>query len=126
MMKRTRIFAGFAGLTGLAGVAGLALLGCDARPLGMEQEEVAQRSVLGHLQGRDQKVTIYSTPEGPRFTVRRGDGEVVAQGLSVEQLRERHPDLFRTYERGMARREGQALDSRLDLPKKDDGPPRPY
>jgi hypothetical protein len=111
-MKRMRT-------TILAGLAGLALLGCDARPLGMEQEEVAQRSVLGHLQGRDQKVTIYSTAEGPRFTVRRGDGEVVAQGLSVEQLRERHPDLFRAYERGMAR-SGAVLDSRLDLPQKNE------
>ena len=57
--------------------------------------------VIGHLKGRDHTLTIYSSADGPRFTVSK-EGKVLATEISLDQLRARHRDLFQKYQGAFA------------------------
>ena len=50
---------------------------------------------IGHLQFRDHFVSIASGPDGPRYTVRTKEGEVVGADLDEAALRAQHPELHR-------------------------------
>ena len=47
------------------------------------------------LVGRDKEVTICSSPEGPVFSAATKSGEVLVTHVSLEELRENHPALYR-------------------------------
>ena len=53
------------------------------------------RPVIVHLVNRDHVVSITTGPSGPRYTAKTQDGTVVATGLTLQQLRDQHPDIYR-------------------------------
>jgi hypothetical protein len=75
--------------------------------------------VVGQLRSRKHTIIIYSAPAGPRFTVQRMDGFVIAAALSADEMRERHPDIYETYKSTFAGG-ASSLDARVDA---SDGPP---
>lgn len=60
--------------------------------------------VLAQIQLRDQRLVIYGGGGAgqPSFAVHSSAGQVLADGLSLDDLRGRHPDLYRMYQTGMA------------------------
>jgi hypothetical protein len=53
------------------------------------------RPVITHLVSRDHVVSITAGPQGPLYTAKTKDGTMVATGLTLEQLREEHPEVYR-------------------------------
>jgi hypothetical protein len=92
---------------------GLVMTGCGG-PLAELGGETTSGAVIGHLQGRDHKITLHASAEGPRFTVRAFDGTVLAAELTPEELSAQHPDLFRIYQDSVAR----PVDATLTLPSR--------
>ncbi len=94
------------------------VLGCGGTMPTTEEED--QSAVLGHLQSRDRKVTFYVGPagDGPRFTVRSRDGQVLAAGLTDNELKAHDPALYRMFQSTMARNNvhARSLDASLNLP----------
>ena len=69
---------------------------------------------LGSFRGRDHTITIYSTSDGPRFTVTTADGKVLAEKLSVGDIQAKLPDIYKTYENTFAAQDNY-LDARAEL-----------
>jgi hypothetical protein len=103
-----RPFFGFA----LVPAAALLAVGCARRPaqpeasalpaLAPRVEETAPTAapaagypVIVRLVGRDKEVTICAGPDGPVFSATTKDGEVLVTHVSLEELRENHPSLYR-------------------------------
>ena len=53
------------------------------------------RPVIVHLVSRDHVVSVTSGPNGPLYSAKTKDGVMVASGLTLQQLREEHPDVYR-------------------------------
>jgi hypothetical protein len=104
MFSFAKAWLRFAGLA-LAGVAGC------ADPVAPEAP--APGPVIGHIRGRDQTITVYSSPSGPRFAVSDLSGKLVASDLSAEAFEARHPDLYRAYRSSLAPTR-QLLDASLE------------
>lgn len=122
-------------VSGLAGIAVALLAGCSeatstgvtyagtdqGRPparqdkaLGPKAKQNAQApKSLGQLRGRRDTVTMFSTPDGPRYRVISAEGKVLADKLSLEQLRAEHPELAQRLDSTYADSEG-LLDARLE------------
>ena len=47
------------------------------------------------LRGRHHSVTIDATPDGPRYGARSRDGVELVGGATVEELRTKHPEIYR-------------------------------
>lgn len=52
---------------------------------------------IGTLKGREYAITIYSTTDGPRFTIAGADGRVLGEKLSADEIRAQHPTIYETY-----------------------------
>ncbi len=96
------------GLLVAFGLSWLGLTGCSHSPSPVP----AREAVICHIAMRDSLVTIYSTPDGIRFTVAGTEGEIIASGLTAEELKRRHPRAHGIYEDSIAG-EGAPLDARL-------------
>ena len=53
------------------------------------------RPVIVHLVSRDHVVSITTGPSGPLYTAKTKDGVMVANGVTLEQLHEEYPDVYR-------------------------------
>ncbi|HEV2293287.1 MAG TPA: hypothetical protein VGR35_05490 [Tepidisphaeraceae bacterium] len=53
------------------------------------------RHVIVHLVSRDHVVSVTSGPDGPLYSAKTKDGVMVATGVTLQQLRENHPDVYR-------------------------------
>ena len=51
--------------------------------------------VIVELRGRSQVVTIHSSPDGPRYSIKTTGGRVLVAGATLDELRTRHPDLYK-------------------------------
>jgi hypothetical protein len=60
-----------------------------------------QDAVIGHLVGRNQQITITSTSAGPRYSIER-DGKLIAQALTLDELRAQDPAAARQVETATA------------------------
>ena len=60
------------------------------------------RPVIVHLVTRDHVVSIRTGPSGPLYTATTRDGVMVANGLTLQQLREQHPDVFQRLQPAIA------------------------
>lgn len=58
--------------------------------------------VIAYVKSRDHLLAIYSTVEGPRFDVSTVRGQLLIANVSLSELRDRHPELYRTYSSGFA------------------------
>jgi len=58
--------------------------------------------VIVHLAFRDHIVTISSSPEGPRYSVRTRSGRLLGESLTEQQLLAEHPQLHRRIRSGYA------------------------
>jgi hypothetical protein len=56
---------------------------------------VAGRPVIVHLVSRDHVVSVTTGPDGPLYSAKTKDGVMVATGLTLQQLREEHPAVYR-------------------------------
>lgn len=59
-------------------------------------------AVIGHLETRDQVISITTGPDGPLYTIRSDEGEEIATHLTKEELATRFPDLHEKIEKSMA------------------------
>ena len=59
-------------------------------------------AVIGHLQTKDKILTIRSGADGPLYTVKSKDGELLAVDLTTEDLYAEFPDLKKIIETGFA------------------------
>jgi hypothetical protein len=82
-----------------------------AQPNGEAGLTTPEGAVLGHIETRDNKMTIHSGQHGPRFTVADKSGQVLAAGLTAEQLAKSQPQLHKVYKSSMA---GLPIDARVD------------
>lgn len=97
-------------IVGLALVpaAALVAVGCarqPAQPAAAPAPRVAQDRpttaparaypVIVRLVGRDKEVTICAGPDGPVFSASTKAGEVLVTHVTLEELRENHPSLYR-------------------------------
>ena len=62
---------------------------------------VVQDLVIGQLIGRNQQITITAAVGGARYSVQR-DGRIVAENLTLEQLRRQDPQSCRQVESATA------------------------
>lgn len=58
--------------------------------------------IIGQLRGRHHTIVIHIASDGPRFTVTTPDGRVVAAALSSDEMRAKHPAIYKTYEQSFA------------------------
>ncbi len=69
---------------------------CGSEPLRVQLACVVDgRPVIVHLVNRDHVVSVTAGPNGPLYSAKTKDGVMVASGMTLEQLREAHPDVYR-------------------------------
>ena len=56
---------------------------------------VEGKSVIVHLVSRDHVVSVTAGTDGPLYSAKTKDGTLVATGLTLQQLRDQHPDVYR-------------------------------
>ena len=56
--------------------------------------EVNGLPTIVHLANRSEVVTITAGPSGPLYTATTKAGKMLVQGATLEQLRDRHPDVY--------------------------------
>jgi hypothetical protein len=67
-----------------------------------EEGERSKGSVIGSLKTRDQVITITVGPDGPLYTIKSKEGDVIALNISGEELASRFPDLHEKMEKSLA------------------------
>ncbi len=70
--------------------------------------------VIGVLQLRDERATLFAASDGLHVTVRDASGALLAQDVRVEDLRERDPFLYEVCRSSVAM--NHSLDARVDPP----------
>ena len=55
------------------------------------------RRVIVYLKSRRHIVTVYSSSDGQKFGLSSRDGKVLAAELSVSELKDQYPELYRMY-----------------------------
>ena len=68
------------------------------------------RQVVTTLQTRDHEITVYTTPEGPRFTIAAAGGTVLAEQLTTREFRASFPGLHERYDSAFAE-DGAVIDA---------------
>ncbi len=69
---------------------------CGQEPLRVALAPVIDgRPVIVHLVSRDHVVSVTASPDGPLYSAKTKDGVMVASGLTLGQLREEYPDVYR-------------------------------
>jgi len=53
------------------------------------------RPVIVHLVSRDHVVSVTASPNGPLYSAKTKDGVMVASGMTLRELREEHPAVYR-------------------------------
>ena len=79
----------------------VAMLGCASRPASTSTPATApaarattDRPVIVRLVGRNYSVVISAGIKGPVYTVRTPDGQLLAENLTLNELRQSHTDLY--------------------------------
>jgi hypothetical protein len=71
-------------------------LGSGPEPLNVPLTPVVDgRPVIVHLVSRDHVVSITTGPNGTLYSAKTKGGVVVASGLTLQQLQEQHPTIYR-------------------------------
>ncbi len=68
----------------------------------MKEGEQPDGTVIGHLETRDQVISITTGPGDPLYTIRSKEGQEIASHLTKEELAARFPDLHEKIEKSMA------------------------
>ena len=58
--------------------------------------------LIGYLEKHGQVIAIYAGDEGPLYTIKTKDGEVIAEKIDEKQLQAKHPDLYRDLKSAVA------------------------
>ena len=78
--------------------------------------------IIGHFRGRQHTITIYSSQEGPRFSVKTDDGRVLAEALSAREIQAKLPEVYNTYRSTFAQNESDGfMDARGPTPTRSQG-----
>jgi hypothetical protein len=59
------------------------------------QPVVDGRPVIVHLASRDHVVSITTGPNGPLYSAKTKEGVQIATGLSLQQLQQQHPEVYK-------------------------------
>jgi hypothetical protein len=72
--------------------------------------------VIGVLAFQNERLTIRTSADGPRFDVETTDGRLLSQNLDLAELAIRHAEIYDVYRASYAHAGGDApyLDGRLD------------
>lgn len=89
-------------LPSLLAFAALTLTGCATRPAqraqAPQQAPVAAAApsgpVIVELRGRHNVITVTSSPDGPRYSVRTRAGEMLVSNATLDELRAQRVDLY--------------------------------
>ncbi|MGB7159921.1 MAG: hypothetical protein WBD40_17780 [Tepidisphaeraceae bacterium] len=74
----------------------IAIVACGNENLSVPLVPVVDgRPVIVHLVGREHVVSITASPDGPRYSAKTKDGVEVATGLTLQELREQYPEVYR-------------------------------
>ncbi len=71
--------------------------GSEKQLLNQRTKEKVDRRVIVYLKSRRHIVTVYSSSEGPKFGLSSRDGKLLAAELSVSELKDQYPELYRMY-----------------------------
>jgi hypothetical protein len=85
------------------------------QPLASTTQPANGARVLGQLQTRDQRVTLLMAHDGLHVTVHDASGGLVAQDVSIDELRQSDPFLYEVCRSSVA--SNHYLDARLDRPR---------
>jgi hypothetical protein len=64
--------------------------------------EKTSSCVIGHLERREVKITIYTGNNGPLYSIMNKDGAVLADKINDQQLQAKYPELYRDLKTGIA------------------------
>jgi hypothetical protein len=94
MLHRMQSF-GIAGiLLGCVGMAGCAPHSEPATQASAAPTTGATGPVIVRLVGRNYSVVISAGPKAPVYTIRNAQGQLLAQNLTLQELRQDHVDLY--------------------------------
>ncbi len=82
-----------------------------------ENKQQSEGTVIAYLKSRDHLLAIYSSPDGPRFDVSTVDGKLLVANVSLSELEQRHPELYRSYQSGYANAWAGLSDSASQVPR---------
>jgi hypothetical protein len=103
-------------LTAMGSLLTLPLVGCSSVSGGAHRTAAAtDRPVIGKLQTRDRAVTLLAARDGLRVTVEDPSGNVLAQDVSVDDLRFLDGVTYELFRSSVASRSESGLDARLEL-----------
>ena len=75
---------------------------------------MTSRSLLGTLRTRDREVLLYASSSGMKVTVRAPNGALIADRVSLDELRTLDPHIYQLCRSGVATGGGTYLDATLD------------
>ena len=67
--------------------------------------------MIGHLKTRDKTITTMTGPNGPLYTVKTANGEVLAEQLPEDELYSKFPELKEVVERALAGNDARLVPS---------------
>ena len=73
----------------------------------------ADYPVVGYIEKRDRTIIVKAGPKGPVYSVKTGDGKVLYENLSKEQLSARAPELEEFLKTAVAGTAGGKADARV-------------
>ena len=65
--------------------------------------------IIGHLEKREILVTILSGQRETYYTIKDKDGRLIAAKISEDELKDRHPDLYKEINSGIAGKDAMLL-----------------
>jgi hypothetical protein len=104
-------------LTAMSSLLTLPLVGCSSGVSGGAHLSAAatDRTVIGKLQARDRAITLLAAREGLRVTVEDPSGHVLAQDVSVDDLRFLDGVTYELFRSSVASSTESGLDARLEV-----------
>jgi hypothetical protein len=103
--------------TAMGSLLALPLIGCSGGVSGGAHLSAAatDHPVIGKLQTRDRAVTLLAARDGLRVTVEDPSGNVLAQDVSVDELRFLDGVTYELFRSSVASRSESGLDARLEV-----------
>src|SRR4051812_9796492 len=82
-------------------ICGIAIHRAPAPMLAATPQLIEDR-IITRLVGHDQTITVYSTANGPRYSVATSDGKLLLASATLEELREKDPASYKLLHTGVA------------------------
>jgi hypothetical protein len=114
MATRATFGFGLISLLVLAGCTSVARQPAAARPAPAPAAQQPEYPVIVRIVGRAQTVTVSAGPECALYSVKSPDGKVLVSQATLDELRARHPEVFRWIQPMVANETAIVADMRAD------------